>query len=46
MSEVPLCNVIHTEGVDLEFSGLLLVEYGAYKTVKARFWPWLSGEGP
>ena len=22
----------------------LLSEYGTYKTVKARFWPWLSGE--
>ena len=21
-------------------------EYGTYKTVKARFWSWLSGEGP
>jgi len=21
-------------------------EYGTYKTVKARFWPWLSGKSP
>jgi len=24
----------------------LLSEYGTYKTVKARFWPWRSGESP
>ena len=23
----------------------LSLEYGTYKTVKARFWPWLSGKG-
>ena len=26
--------------------GPLPSEYGTYKTVKARFWPWLSGQGP
>ena len=25
---------------------LLPGEYGTYKTVKARFWPWLSGKRP
>ena len=26
--------------------GPLLSEFGTYETVKARFWPWLSGESP
>ena len=26
--------------------GRVGVECGTYKTVNARFWPWLSGEGP
>ena len=26
------------------FCGLLWSEYGTYETVKARVWPWLSGQ--
>ena len=37
---------MHDNNAQILVSQVASPEYGTYKTVKDRFWPWISGESP